>query len=574
MKPAVFPLVLAFVLAAAGCTQPLHVAGPTLNVPPPAASPAWGDLVDEYIEGNFAFNPATAVRAGRHEFDGQLAAFTRESFRRDAERLHELRERARAFDATGLDANQRFEREYLVAQITNDLFWLEVAENPYRNPGYYAGALSPDVYTEREYAPLDQRLRAYTKYLKALPAATLRVRENLRTPMPRTFAHLGHAIFGGMARFYEHDAPAVFAPVKDAELQQEFVAANAEAVRAMKALDAWFASQTASASGDFALGAEKFLRMLHDTEDVDIPLARLKEMGERDLERNLAMLREECARFAPGETLRACVDKVEHIKPAAGPVKEAMRQLPRLRAFLVEKNVVTIPSPDVATVDEAPVYRRWNAAYISIPGPFEKRLPSVYFIAPPDPAWTKAEQDAYIPGLDELLIVSAHEVWPGHFLQHLHAKRAFSKLGSLGRSYAFGEGWAHYCEEMMWEMGLGAGDSAVHIGQIKVALLRDVRYLSALGLHTAGMTVAQSEAMFSEKAFQDPGNARQQAARGTFDPAYGNYTLGKLMIRELRDEWTAPRGGRAAWKAFHDRFLSYGSPPIPLVRKAMMEQRP
>ena len=86
------------------------------------------------------------------------------------------------------------------------------------------------------------------------------------------------------------------------------------------------------------------------------------------------------------------------------------------------------------------------------------------------------------------------------------------------------------------------------------------------------MTVAQSEAMFSEKAFQDPGNARQQAARGTFDPAYGNYTLGKLMIRELRDEWTASRGGRAAWKAFHDRFLSYGSPPIPLVRKAMMGQ--
>ena len=573
MKPAIRPLALALVFAAAGCSQPLHVAGPTLNVPPPAmSSPKWGSLVDEYIEGNFAYNPSSAVRAGRHEFDGQLPALTAESFRRNGERLRELRDRARAFDTAGLDANQRFEREYLIAQITSDLFWLEVADNPHRNPGYYAGALSPDVYTEREYAPLDQRLRAYTKYLQAVPAATLRARENLRTPMPRTFANLGHQIFGGTARFYEHDAPAVFASVKDPGLQREFAAANVEAVRAMKALDAWFESQIATANEDFALGPEKFLRMLHDTEDVDIPLARLNEMGERDLERNLGMLREECARFAPGEPLRACVDKVEHIKPAQGPVQEAMQQLPRLRAFLVEKNVVSIPLPDIATVGEAPVYRRWNAAYISIPGPYEKDLPSVYFIAPPDPAWTKAEQDAYIPGLDELLIISAHEVWPGHFLQHLHAKRAFSKLGSLAFSYAFGEGWAHYCEEMMWEMGLGAGDSAVHIGQIKEALLRDVRYLSALGLHTGGMTVAQSEAMFREKAFQDPGNARQQAARGTFDPAYGNYTLGKLMIRELRDDWTASRGGRAAWKAFHDEFLSYGSPPIPLVRKAMLQQ--
>ena len=99
-----------------------------------------------------------------------------------------------------------------------------------------------------------------------------------------------------------------------------------------------------------------------------------------------------------------------------------------------------------------------------------------------------------------------------------------------------------------------------------------MRYLCAIGLHTGGMTVAECEAMFRDKAFQDPGNARQQAARGTFDPAYGNYTLGKLMIRELRDDWTRDRGGRAAWKAFHDRLLSYGAPPIPLLRQAMMRE--
>lgn len=82
------------------------------------------------------------------------------------------------------------------------------------------------------------------------------------------------------------------------------------------------------------------------------------------------------------------------------------------------------------------------------------------------------------------------------------------------------------------------------------------------------MTQAQSDKLFREECYQGAGTAEQQAARGTRDPAYLNYTLGKLMIRKLRADWTAKHGGRAAWKAFHDQFLSYGGPPIPLVRKA------
>jgi len=123
---------------------------------------------------------------------------------------------------------------------------------------------------------------------------------------------------------------------------------------------------------------------------------------------------------------------------------------------------------------------------------------------------------------------------------------------------------------MMYEVGLGEGDAETHIGQIEEALLRNVRFLSAIGLHTQGMTVEESKRMFVEKAYQDEGTAEQQALRGTFDPAYLNYTLGKLMIRKLRDDWCASRGGREAWKQFHDEFLKYGGPPIPLIRKAMM----
>jgi len=365
-------------------------------------------------------------------------------------------------------------------------------------------------------------------------------------------------------------SPGIFAAVADPQLQAEFRAANAGAIKAMKDLDGWFTQQEAGATDTFALGAEKFREMLWATERVDVPLVQFKAIAERDLQRNLAALRETCAAFADGQTIVACIAKMQANKAPGSPVDTARAQLAGLRAFVENKGLVSIPGPEQADVEESPPYARWNLAQIRIPGPYEKNLPLVYQIAPPDPKWTQAERDAYIPGRADLLFVSAHEVWPGHFLQFMHARRSPFKLGQVFRSYAFSEGWAHYAEEMMWEAGLGDGDPETHIGQLVNALLRNVRLLSAIGMHTGTMTVAESETMFREQAYQSAGSARQQAARGTFDPGYGNYTVGKLMIRKLREDWTATRGGRAAWKDFHDELLKYGSPPVPLARKAML----
>ena len=236
--------------------------------------------------------------------------------------------------------------------------------------------------------------------------------------------------------------------------------------------------------------------------------------------------------------------------------------------------MASIPTNDEAKAAEAPPYNRSNFAFIQIPGPYDHGLASTYNVAPPDPKWTKAEQLAYIPSRAKLTVTSAHEVWPGHFLQFLHSNANPSKVEALFVGYAFSEGWAHYTEELMIEKGFGKNDLSIHICQLTDALLRDVRLLSAIGLHTEGMTVAQSEAMFRDKALQDPGNARQQASRGTYDPAYLNYTMGKLMIRKLRTDWLTKSGfspdDQSHWSAFHEKFLSYGGPPIPLLRKEML----
>jgi uncharacterized protein (DUF885 family) len=420
------------------------------------------------------------------------------------------------------------------------------------------------------YAPLEQRVRAFIKYAQALPAAAAQIRENLQTPMPRTFIDFGAAGFAGLADFFRSDVPQAFAELRDEELRTALAAAIEPAEKSMRELAQWLESERPRATDTFALGPERFAAMLRMTERVDAPLERLQQIGELDLERNLTALGSACRQFLPAGATLDCIAKAAGEKPRNGPVAEARSQLPALKDFLIEKNLVSIPGTEEALVNEAPAYRRQNSAYIEIPGPYEKNLPSVFYIAPPDPKWSKAEQEAYIPGRADLLFTSIHEVWPGHFLQFLHSNRSSWNYGRVFVGYAFAEGWAHYTEEMMLEAGYGAGDPELHIGQLLNALLRNVRYMCAIGLHTGGMSVSDCEKMFREKAYQDAGNARQQAARGTYDPAYLNYTLGKLMLRKLRADWQSKQAGKHDWKAFHDRVLSFGGPPIPLVRAQMM----
>jgi uncharacterized protein DUF885 len=569
-------LFTSFTLLAAGCSREPEK---TAAVETPAKTEQWTGFVNRFVEDSLKTNPFLAVDAGRHEYDGQAPDWSSQGIANEVARLKAARTEAEAFPADSLTPDQRFERDYLVkGVIDRQLFWMDTAQDPFKNPAYYVDRLDPDPYLSREYAPLEKRLVGFIGYARAIPQLAADIRANLRMPMSKSLLERGISGFGGYAEFYKTDVPKVFESVKDADLQKQLSAATSEAAAAMNGLKSWLESERKNATNDYALGEALFVQMLKETEDVDVPLKDLVAAGQADLDRNLAALKEACEQYLPKKPIRACIDKMNSSKPKEGTIRGAVAQLNELKSFVVEKKVVTVPSDMQAAVKESPPYNRGNFAYINIPGPFEKGVVSTYFVAPPDPSWSAKERAEYIPGVADLLFTSAHEVWPGHYLQFQHSLRNPSLVSGLWVGYAYAEGWAHYAEEMMWEVGLGNGEPEYHIGQITNALLRDVRFLSAIGLHTQGMTVEQSEKMFLEKAYQDAGNARQQAARGTYDPAYLNYTMGKLMIRKLRQDWTAanplPAGVDATsaqrWQAFHDKFLSYGGPPIPLVRRAMM----
>jgi hypothetical protein len=568
-------------------------AGANAPAPDAAIAASWDRFVGEFIGGYLAAHPTYAAACGRHEFDGRLPDWSREGMASEVRRVCGVRRRATEFPAAGLDEERRRQREHVLALIAGDLFWREEAEAPYSNPLFYSSALDPSLYVSREYAPPEVRAAAFARYAREVPRAVAQARANLRAPLPRTFADLGATNFAGMVNYCGTVVPALFssmaaaaeargageATIRPAVLA-EVHAAGEQAAQALAGLAAWFESERVAGrcTADFRLGERRMARMLQATEMIDVPLAEVAAAGRRDLERNLDALAGACARYqeARGERLgtgpagiAACMARVLARKPPDGPVAGARRQLGRLRQFVEQQGLVSIPGSEEALVEEAPPHQRWNSAYIEIPGPYDRHLPSIFHIAPPDPAWSAAERAAYIPCEADLLFVSAHEVWPGHFLQFLHSNRASSALARLFIGYAFAEGWAHYSEELLWEAGFGDGDPETHIGQLQNALLRNVRLLASIGLHTGEMSIEAAEAMFREQAFQDPASARQQAARGTFDPAYLNYTLGKLIIRQLRQDWLAAAPGRG-WREFHDRLLSFGGPPLPLVRAAML----
>jgi hypothetical protein len=515
-------------------------------------------------------DPYFAVQAGRHEFDGQMQDWSRAAIEADVASLRAQLTELAKFDVVQLTAPQRFEREYLQWVIEREIFWQASAQDPFRNPAWYLEKLDPSMYLTREYAPLPKRLAGFLGYARAIPGLTAAIRANLHTPLPKAFIERGTAGFGGYATFFRTEMPAIFAKLDDAKQIRELTEATAAAATAMDELVAWLESQRATATDDFALGAPKFLEMLRATERVDIPLEELELVGRKDLERNLAALTEACVAYAPKATLVSCVEKMRADKPTGGTVDGARAQLTELRQFVLDKKIVSVPNQEQALVAESPPYNRGNFAYISIPGPYENPAVKVtYYVAPPDAKWSAAERNSYLPGKGYLLYVSAHEVWPGHYLQSQFSNANPSRVAGLWWDYSFGEGWAHYTEEMMYDAGLGNGQPEMRVGMLTNALLRDVRFLSAICLHSGCMTLAESEKMFREQAFADAGNARQQALRGTYDPGYLAYTLGKLMIRKLRADWLAANP-QAAPQQFHDRFLSYGTPPIPLVRKEML----
>ncbi len=540
----------------------------------PSAVQELRTLADAYLRAYCDTYPHVAVWLGFHEYDGRLPDLSRRA--REA-RLADLRRflsDLERIDPADLDPQAWLDYQVVRHEALFEAFAIEDWRRLERDPIPYLEMLDVGNYLLRNYAPLEVRARALLAHLRGVPAVLSAMRENLIHPM-RPAVGVAVRIGKGLASFLQNDLPGALSGLEDGALRAELDEAIRDAVREVNAAVSWLENDLAPrATDDFALGPERFARMLALGEGLDIPLDRLREVAEADLARNKEAFLETAARLGgPGRDPQQVIAEGKRRHPAPEDLIPTVRQLvDDLRQTVITRGIVSVPYDENCIVAETPPFLRYAFAMMYSSGPFETAArESYYYVTPPEPDWPPEKVEEWMTAFTyhSLWSTCVHEAWPGHYLHGLHTRNAPSAVTKAFGSYAFTEGWAHYCEQMMWET-VCPDDLWARLGQLSEALLRDVRFVCALGLHTAGMTVEEATRRFMEDAFMERATAEEEAVRGTYDPGYLNYTLGKLMLLKLREDVRAREGENFDLRRFHDRFLSYGTPPIPVVRRLML----
>ena len=542
-------------------TGPSHAGGHGASKPPTARD-KFAALRDRILYEWLQDEPGKARELGMHDLDGRVSDYSREGIEKRIDRLTRRRDELAAVDKAALTPDEALDHAILTKQLEMFLFRNKDLADWQKNPRYYEDLFSVNAYLDRDYAPIAERGKRLVAHEKAALAQVKYATSNLAGPMSKAVVETAIKVYKGFGEYLNGDVKKALAGVGDAAFQAEFTETNkALAAEAQKIVDRLTKDELPRGDNSHVLGVDKFKKLLAVQEGLDVPLAQFKAMGEKNLQENK-------------KAYVALQKKAKFTRPKATDLLATATQImDSSREFILKKDIVTLPTSDKAVLKETPPFMRWNSAFLNPPGPFEKSATTAfYYITMPDPTWSKKDQEGYIMQKGILLSTTVHEVYPGHFLQGQWERRAPTTVQATFGSYSFIEGWAHYIEQMMIEEGFGAEDAQNHLGQLSDALLRNCRYVVSLGIHTEGMTLDQAAKRFQTDCFQDKATAKEQATRGTFDPGYFAYTLGKIQILELREEVKKKLGDKFSLKKFHDALLSHGSPVLPLIRDRVLAQ--
>ena len=544
---------------------------------------AFDNLAQRLVKEHWDFYPTAGSRIGRHEYDGQLPDLSPHRITRRVEELR--RGLAQLSGLAGgygneVEPEERLTYRLLELFLRRELFNLEDMRPLENNPMRQVGYLNVGGYVKRDYAPLVDRLRAATQSLEQVPDFLNVLDAALARELSRPVLEMSIESYRGMARFYRVDLDQSASGAGDAGTLAGFDQARERAAQALEGfvvkLEERLARLAEGTEGDFAIGHRLYSDMLAHGEGLTAPLNDIIALGQANLERNLERLAEPAEAAAPGRSIRDIVAEIGRNHPAADAlIPETRAMLEDIRRSLLDFDIISLPSEDRCQVIETPTYMRYAFAAMDSPGSLETNATeSYYYVTPVAEDWTDAQAEEWLSNFnyDTLRIISIHEVYPGHFVHHLHNSygRELPLVNRVASSYAFTEGWAHYTEEMMLGTEYAKGQERLLVTQLLEALVRNCRYLCALGMHTQGMTVDEATRFFMDNAYMEELPARREALRGTFDPGYLNYTLGKLMILKLREDYRREQGAAYTLKGFHDKLLSYGAPPLPLLREVML----
>ena len=544
---------------------------------------------DEYFDQvYFHYGPSNGTVAGLHEYDGQLEDFSRKSIDAEIKSLKSFEVRIEAIkpDASKASFVQRTDRAMVLGNIRSELLTLETIRPWEKNADNYSSACANGAFTlmERKFAPPDERLRSLISREKQMPALLDAARVNLKNP-PHIYTEIAIEQLPDIISFFEKDVPAAFADAQDAALKAQFAQTNSAVITSLKSYLDWLKTDLlARSNGDYRIGADAFQKKLHYDEMVDTPLDKLLEIGWADLRKNQAHFKEVAKELEPDKEPSTVLEELGENHPAPDHLLDAFRAtFDGLLGFIRSNRIVTIPSDVRPIVEETPPFMRATTfASMDTPGPFEKNATEAYFnVTLPDPSMTPAQVEGYMHSFNVGTVISTavHEAYPGHYVQFLFLPQAPSKVRKILSANTDVEGWAHYCEQMMLDAGYGQPGAGakdereskfLRLGQLQDALLRNARFIVGIEMHTEKMSFDQAVEFFQKEGYQSKETAMVETKRGTSDPTYLDYTLGKLEILKLREDVKKRDGAAFSLQKFHDEFLQQGFPPIRIVREAML----
>jgi uncharacterized protein (DUF885 family) len=555
---------------------------------PAGAGSDFAKLADRYFDQYyFPFNPTLGTLDGFHPYDSQLEDYSRSGINRQVAMLRAFEQQVERIDPAKLSLEQGTDWQLVLGDIRSRLLTLEEIRPWEKNPDYYSSGITQSIFAimERNFAPADQRLKSVTAREKLVPAVFDAARKNLKNPPP-VYVEVTLEQLPGMIRFFQNDVPAAFKDAKDAGVLSDFRAANQKVIDSLGQYQNFVEKELKpKARGDFRIGADNYRQKLLYDEDVDISLDRLLETGMANLRQNQQSFRDVAKQIDASKTPQQILEETGKDHPAPRALLQTFRDmLGGLRAYVEEHHIVGVPSQVLPIVEETPPFMRaLTFASMDTPGPYEMVAKEAYFnVTLPENSWTPQRIEEHMEGYNRGTLVSTavHEVYPGHYVQFLWLFSAPTKVRKLLGCSSNAEGWAHYSEQMMLDEGFGrtpgvdvAHDIAflkLRLGQLQDALLRNARYVVGVQMHTGKMTFDQGVQFFQKERYQTHENSLRETKRGTSDPTYLYYTLGKLEILKLREDYKRKMGSKFSLEDFHNKFLQQGFPPVKLIRRAML----
>ena len=542
------------------------------------ADAAYTALAKAYFDENFRANPVGATATGIHAYDAQLGSYAAADYAAQIARDHRYLDHLGALDPAAMSPRTGLDRRMLENALRDDLLINDTMQQWKHQPDGYVQTASGGVFVliSRNFAPRAARMRAVIAREEQIPRLYAQARANL-TAVDKDTASIAAEDAAGSVALFTTTVPQALAGAGDAAARARLRRSTATAVAAANAFAAYLKSRwVAHPSGTYAIGAANYSARLKYEEGIDMPLDRYLAIGEKALAQTHAQMVATAKRIDPHATTEQVLARLYKIHPdSAHLMAAAQGDLVKLRAFIIAHHIIDLPPDANIKVTPTPEFlRATTEASMDSPGPLERVATQAFYnVTPVNPHDPPKVQAQYLEAFNdfERPIVSAHEVYPGHFVNFAIDKHLPLTLSEkLLTATSFVEGWAHYDEQMMVEQGWGNGDPRVKIMQLREAIWRNARYVVGVKMHTQGMTVPQAIAFFQTQAFLDPASARAEAKRGTQDATYGYYTLGKLEIYKLRADYEKKLGSAYTLARFHHDLLQYGDPAIPLLRPLLL----